>query len=186
MTLQPTFQPKQTYKNRAEAYRLFVSAQNLPVGKTKFYSDAERLGLVNSDKSIDLAGLLAYVKNELKVDPASGQSLVQVDMDDESRKLDLEEKRLKIEKLKRDGRKDDKEYIKRETVNEREGALVGQILGEIRYQITKSVDAVIAIGKADPVKRAEIARLLDETVLSAFRAIYESGEIDITFEDVEE
>ena len=184
--MQNDFTPKQTYKNRAEAYRLFVSAQKLPVGQTKFYNDAERLGMIRTDKSIELASLLAYVKNELKVDPSSGQSLVQVDHDSETRKLDLEEKRLKIDKLKREGRKDDKEYVKRETMNEREGALVGQILGEIRFQVNKSVDAVITIGKADPAKRAEIAHLLDETILSAFRAIYESGEIDITFEDIEE
>lgn len=184
--MQPTFQPKQTYKNRAEAYRLFVLPQKLPVGQSKFYIDADRLGIVASDKSIELASLMAYVRNELKIDLASGQSLVQVDMDDESRKLDLEEKKLKIEKLRREGRKDDKEYIKRETVHEREGALVGQILGETRYQMSRAVDAVITIGKADPAKRPEIARLLDETILSAYRAIYESGEIDITFEDIEE
>lgn len=186
MSIDSTFTPKQNYKNRAEAYRLFVAAQKLPVGQTKFYNDSERLGMINPDKTLDLATLLAYVKNELKVDPSSGQSLVEVDQDKESRALDLEEKRLKIEKLKREGRKDDKEYIKRETMNEREGALVGQILGESRYQMAKAVYAVVTLGKIDPAKRQEIARLLDETILSAFRAIYESGEIDITFEDVEE
>ena len=184
--MEAKFSPKQTYKNRAEAYRLFVLPQNLPVKQTKFYNDTERLGLIQPDKSLELSSLMAYVRTELQVDPATGQSLVQIDMDDESRKLDLEEKRLKIEKLRREGRKDDKEYVKRETVYEREGALVGQILGETRYQMSRAVDAVITVGKADPAKRSEIARLLDETILSAYRAIYESGEIDITFEDIEE
>lgn len=97
--------------------------------------------------------------------------------------MDLEEQQLKIDKLKREGRKDDKEYIKRETMNEREGALVGQILGEVRYQVGKAVPAVITVGKADPARQPEIARLLEETVFAAFRAIYETDEIDVTFEE---
>jgi len=148
--------------------------------QTSLYKKIE----ANPDKTVSRFWMSEFLRKEQQKQIETRREVV--DFGEQKAALDLEEQKLKIDKLRREGRKDDKEYIKRETVHEREGALVGQILGETRYQLGKAVDAVITVGKADPAKRPEIARLLDETILSAYRAIYESGEIDITFEDVEE
>lgn len=173
---------KQTYKSRAEAYRLFIQGQKLPVGQTKFYNDAERLRMINQDKSIQLAALLAYVREELQIDPTSGRSLVEEEQARLMEKLDLREKELKVEKLEREHRKDDRDWIHRDKVNEREGALVGQILEEAKYQLEKAVPAAITLCRGDIARRPEVASCLQEALYSAFRNLYENSEVDITFE----
>ena len=65
---------QQVYKSRAEAFRLFVVPENLPVKRAKFYDDCERCGLVSSDKSVTLAALMNYARDELKVSPVSATS----------------------------------------------------------------------------------------------------------------
>ena len=183
MTATATFTPKQTYKNRAEAYRLFFLAQNLGVGQTKFYNDADRLHLVNQDKTLDLASLLAYTKEELKLDPSTGQSLVERENSARRDELGIKELELKVAKLERDARKDDREWIKRDTVNEREGALVGTIMSEAKYRLSRAVPVLITACKGDLQRLPEVADLLDKALYQAFRDIYESAEIDIAFDE---
>lgn len=177
---------QQTYKNPAQAFRLFIAAQNLPVKQAKFYQDCDRLRMKKQDKSVDLATLLAYVKDELKIDLATGQSVVEKSRDAELAELDYREKKLKVEKLEKEGRKDDRNWLQRETVEEREGALVGAIFGELLYRLNKEADAVIAICGGNPEKTAAVKKLQENSVFAAFRALYDSGEIDITFEEEEE
>ena len=182
-TASTSFTPKQTYKNCAEAYRLFFLAQNLGVGQTKFYNDAARLHMVNQDKTLDLASLLAYTKEELKLDPATGQSLVERENSARRDELSIKELELKVAKLERDARKDDREWIKRDTVNEREGALVGTIMSEAKYRLSRAVPVLITACKGDLQRLPEVSDLLDKALYQAFRDIYESAEIDIAFED---
>lgn len=173
----------QVYKNRAEALEKLIHAKGWPLSQGKFYPDMLKEGLIQPDKSLHLADLLNYIERKVKIDPVTGRSLVATDHDEEMRKMDREEKKLKIDKLKRDERKDDRDYMKRETAEEREGALVGSILNELRYQLGKVVPALITIGKADPARKADISQMLDETIFAAFRTLYENPEIDLTFED---
>lgn len=177
------FTPKQSYKNRAEAYRKFVQEQNLPVSQTKFYNDCERYNMVKVDKSIDLSALLAYVREELKIDASTGRSLTERDQSKKMDELDLKEKELKIAKLEREGRKEDRDWIHREKANEREGALVGQILMEGKYQLPRIVAELILLCKGDPQYKQEVSCRLLEAYYNVFRTLYDSAEIDIAFED---
>ena len=179
------FTPRQTYKNRAEAYRLFFQAQNLGVGQTKFYNDADRLHLVNQDKTLDLASLLAYVKEELKIDASTGQSLVEREHLARKDELEIRERELKVAKLEREERKSDREWIRRDTAYEREGALVGTIMSEAKYRLSRAVPEVITLCKGDILRSAEVADHLDKALYLAFKTIYESSEIDIAFEESE-
>lgn len=181
-----SMQLKQTYKNRAEAFRLFIQAQNLPIGQTKFYNDAERLRLARPDKTIELSALMAYVKDELQIDPTTGQSLVEKEHSKTLAQLELDEKRLRVAKLEREGRKDDHDWLHRDTVHEREGALIGRIMDEVLYQMRHSAAAVITVCKGDPARRIEVEKQLENAVFDAFRAILDAGEVDITFESEEE
>jgi hypothetical protein len=174
----------QVYKNRAEALEKLIHAKNLPVSQGKFYPDCLKYGLIQpSNKSLHLADVLNYVEKVLHVDPVTGKSLIEIDHGKELAALELEEKRLKVDKLKREGCKEDRDYLKREKVEEREGALVGSILNETRYQFSRAEDAIMAIVKGDPTRKPELRRVLEETLFSSFRTIYEAGEIDITFDD---
>ena len=177
------FSYKQTYKSRAEALEHLVHAKSWPVSQGKFYPDCLKYGLLQADKSLHLADLLNYVEAKLKIDPVTGQSLLDIDHGKEIAALDLEEKKLKIDKLRRDGRKDDNDYKHADIVNQREAALIRRILTELEYQTSKNAPAIIAACQGDPSRLPEMQRVLQELAYSAFRPIYENGEIDITFED---
>jgi len=184
--MKQTFTPQQVYKTRAEAFRLFCLPQKLPVSQAKFYQDAERLRMVRPDKSIHLADLLGYVKEELKVDPVTGQSLGDRDLTAKKELLAIKEQELKIARMEREAHKDDRDWIHREKVNEREGALVGQIMEEAKYQLTRAVPEVIILCKGDITREIEVAQHIVKALYSAFRTLYESAEIDMVFGEDEE
>ena len=100
--------------------------------------------------------------------------------------LEIDKLRLEVEKRRLENRKEDRNWIAREAVFEREGALVGQIMGEARHHIGRAVPAVIHAAKGDPERTPEIKKILEEALFDAFRALYETGEIDMTFMDEEE
>jgi len=173
----------QTYKNRAEALEKLIHAKNWPVSQGKFYPDCLKHALIQPNKSLQLADLLNYVESKLKVDPVTGRSLVEIDHGKELVDLELREKRAKVKKLEREEQKDSDTYKHIDTVNQREAALIRRILTELEYQAGKNSQALIATCKGDTSRQADITRALQEMVYSAFRPIYENGEIDITFED---
>ena len=183
MTATTAYTPKQIYKNRAEAYRLFFLAQGLGVGQSKFYNDAERLHLVNQDKTLELASLLAYVKEELKIDPTTGQSLIERESSQRKDDLDIRERELKIAKLEREERKGDREWIRRDSVYEREGALVGTIMSEAKYRLSRAVPEIIALCNGDLQRSTAVADHLDKALYQAFKIIYDSAEINVAFEE---
>jgi hypothetical protein len=99
--------------------------------------------------------------------------------------LEIEKLQLEIDKRKMENRKEDKNWIARDIVFEREGALVGQIMGEARHHLGRSVPALIHAAKGELERTPEIKKILEEALFDAFRAMYESGEIDMTFLDEE-
>ncbi len=177
---------QQSYPTRAAAFEKFVEAQNLPVKRAKFYEDCKRLKMVQPDKSVRLSDLLAYVQKELQVAPATGQSISDKAHAEEMAKLERREKELKIKKLEREERKDDRNWIERDAAYAREGALVTRLMGEIRFQVGRVVPAAIAACHGDGTRKPEVFRLFEEAVFASFRAIYEGGELDVTFEDEDE
>lgn len=111
-----------------------------------------------------------------------------VQSDLERRKL-LADTRIAEAKAEREelaARKENRNWIAREVVFEREGALVGQIMNEARYHLGRAVPAVIHAARGDAGRAPEIKKLLEETLFDAFRALYQSGEVDQAFLDEEE
>jgi len=100
---------------------------------------------------------------------------------EERDELEIKLLKQKVEKGELENRKEDKNWIARDTVFEREGALVGQVLGESRYHFGRAVPALIHAAGGDPSRAPEVKKLLEETLFDAYRALYESGEVDMSF-----
>lgn len=167
-----TFTPKQTYKNCAEAYRLFIKAQNLPVGQTKFYNDCAVFKLVNTDKTIDLSSLLAYVKQELNISPSTGQSLAQQDRAADLADLEFRKLKAETEKKERDNEESvrdlDSKWLHRDVAEERLAALVGVLQESLDHQINIGISGLIHVCGGDPARREEAAQELRNMYAAAF------------------
>ena len=100
---------KQVYKNRAEAYREFIQPQDLPVKRAQFFTDCLDRKMVQPDKTVMLADLLAYAREKLHVAPESGQGMADREharqmADLEKKERELRVKRLEREEARQDGR----------------------------------------------------------------------------------
>ena len=137
------------------------------------------------DKSVKLASLDAYVREELKIDAATGQSLVERDRHDEMGRLKLEEQRLKIEKLRKENRKEDRNWIAREVVEQREAALVVRIMEEDTHQDKRIAAQLITVCGGDMQKEAKVKALLQTARYDKFRAVYAGGDFSVGFEEEE-
>ncbi|MCP3177291.1 hypothetical protein MJO47_09290 [Desulfuromonas sp. KJ2020] len=174
---------QQVFKNRKAAH-LYLLSESIQVGQTKFYDDCGRYNLVQPDKSILLADLLAYVRAEHKQGPAGpGRDLGAEDRQRKIDELDLREKELKVEKLEREKRNEDRKWVERDKVYQREGALVATLMNELRYQIKKVSPLVVSACHGEPERSIEVANLMERSVFDAFQAIYERGEISADFEE---
>lgn len=177
-----TFAPKQNYKSRAEAYRLFIQAQNLPRSMSQFYNDCESLGLVKQDKSIDLSSLMAYVRSELKIDTATGQSLVRNDRAQEMD--DLEYRKLKAETEKRERENEDaeraldKKWLHRDVAEENLAALVGVLQDSIDHQFYIGAPALIHAMGIDASRVDEMTESFKAMVSSAFAEVLAADKIE--------
>jgi hypothetical protein len=154
--VEKTFTPQQSYKNRAEAYRLFIQAQGLPIGQTKFYNDCDRLKLINLDKKIDLASLMAYVRQELNVNPSTGQSLTQQNAleereKDENRKVKAEAD-LKEYQAEDARRKMDAKWLHRDEAWAAIAGVVGSLLDALKHQFHVGAPELIHLVGESSVK----------------------------------
>lgn len=182
---EPTFSPKQTYKNRAEAYRLFIKVQNLPVGMTKFYDDCVALKLVNPDKSIDLAPLLAYMKDHLKIAPSTGQSLT--DRSRENEIADLEFRKAKAEadikevQAQEAKRKLDEKWLHQEEAWAAIAGLIGTLRDNLRHQFHIGSAELIQLAGGDPLRSPEVYEKSEEIMNRAFNQVVDAGRIEGLF-----
>ncbi|MGD0587114.1 MAG: hypothetical protein ABSA86_15310 [Oryzomonas sp.] len=172
------FQPKQIYKNRADAYRNFVLPQGLPVGQTKFYNDAERLQMIRIDKTIELASLMAYIRTELQLDPTTGQSLVEREQEEKSAKLDLREKELKVDKLEREQRRDDGRWLLRDEAILQMAALIGKLRGACRRRFHPACHELIRKCNGDQSHENEIFEFLDLLLRQSFNDVAGGGKVE--------
>lgn len=178
--------PPEIFKTRKAAHD-WLEAENVPVGgHSKFYKDCERYNLMQPDKTVRLVDLLAYVKKEHNINPATGMRVGDEDAAREKAAEELRNIQLKNAKLERENRKEDGVWMKRSKAYEREGALITQVMGEARFQLRKAVPAAITVCGGDGARRLEVEKLLEESLFEAFRSIYENGEIEVAFEEEEE
>jgi len=183
-----TFTPKQTYKNRAEAFRQFVQAQNLPVSQSKFYQDAELLHLVGPDgKSIELSSLLAYTREKLKVSPTTGQSLVERSRmeerelhDDRKAKAEAQLKEIQVQEAQR--RLDDK-WLHRDEAWGALAGLVGTLCDTLRHHFHIGSVRLIELGGGDPQRGPEVYEGTEEILSRAFNEVVAAGRIEGIFEE---
>ena len=179
------FAPKQSYKSRAEAYRLFIAPQKLPVSQAKFYLDAERLSMVGTDKTIELATLLAYTKDELKVSSTTGQSLADRSRDD-ARSLD-DDRRAKAEadikemQAEESKRKLDEKWLHRDDAWAALAGLVGILRDSLRHQFHVGSAQLVILSGGDPQRSPEVYEGTEEILSRAFNEVVESGHIEGIF-----
>lgn len=167
------------FKNRKEALEWLQGRGQISQGK--FYKDCESgLVTVHADKTVSKWQVMEYAEREFG---QVRQTATSADYAAKKERLELEKLELDIERKKRENRKDDRDWIHRDKVFEREGALVGSIMGEVRYYLDKAAPAIVTLCRGDASRISEVKKEQEEAVFAAFRAIYESNEVDITFED---
>lgn len=185
---------QQTYKNTQEAYLRFIEPQRLPVKKSKFYDDVKRLNLAAIDKSIALASLLRYVREELNVDPVSGRSIIE----DEQRDLSDRQRKAEVDKAESDARKArvaadeaereiDEKWIYRDDAWAQIAALVGTLRDSLRHHAHVAAAAVIHSAGGDPSRASEVYEQIEAEIFTrAFNEIERGGRIEVMFESSEE
>ena len=179
------FAPKQVYKNRAEAFRLFISSQKLPVSQAKFYQDADRLQMTGTDKTIELSMLLAYAKDELKVSTPTGQSLVDRSRDDErtlheDRKAKAEAD-IKEMQAENDKRKMDEKWLHRDEAWAALAGLIGTLRDSLRHQFHIGSHQLITLADGDPLRGPEVYEGTEEILSRAFNEVVSAGRIEAIF-----
>ncbi len=172
----------QSFKSRSKAYE-FAKEWGYPRSERKFYNDCQ----VEPDgKTVLLSSLLACIWPDFPPFPVGDKPAEAEQRSERMQKLEEEKLELEVEKRRKENRKEDANWINRDQVYEREGALVGQLFGEVRYQNSKLEAQLTALFNIDPSRRAELMKLLEDSAFAAFRNLYETGEVDMAFEEDEE
>lgn len=172
---------RQTYKNRAEAYALLIQPGGYGVSRAKFYEDCARLRIVQPDKSLHLSDLLAYVKQELKASPVTGQSLGDVDQAREKEKEELRGLRLKNEKLEKENRKEDRRWMLRSEAEDHEAALVGLLRDTLRHLVRIQATSLLRTAGGSPSREPEFMQALLALVDHGFNELADAEEIEVEF-----
>jgi hypothetical protein len=180
------YTPKQSYKNRSEAFRLFIAPQNLPVSQAKFYTDAVRLDMVLPDKTIQLAALLSYAKDELKVSTTSGQSLVDRSRDEERLKNDdrkgKAEADLKEMQAEEARRKLDEKWLYSDDAWAAVAGLMGTLWDNLLHHFHAGSPHLVHLAGGEPQRSAEVYEGAEEILAKAFNEVTAAGRIEAIFE----
>ncbi|HAM41692.1 MAG TPA: hypothetical protein DCP69_10240 [Candidatus Omnitrophica bacterium] len=180
-----SFAPKQLYKNRAEAYRLFIAPQNLPVKQAKFYQDCDRLKMVGTDKTIELSMLIAYTEDELKVSASTGQSLVDRSRDEE--RSHHEDRKAKAEadikemQAENDRRKMDERWLHRDEAWAALAGLIGTLRDTLRHHFHIGSSQLITLSGGDQQRAPEVYEGTEEILSRAFNEVVAAGRIEAIF-----
>ncbi len=173
---------KQAYRNRAEAFDQFVSAGQLPVKRAKFYEDCKRLKMVQLDKTILLADLMAYAKTELRIDPVSGQSLADKSRASEKEDLEIRKLRADVEAKESANRKEDDRWM--EVVeHERQMAAFAGLMEESLLTIAAiKLSELVYLCGGDQRRAGEFNQGLRDLIASAMSEAVKEQTRTITFD----
>ena len=181
------FTPKQIYKNRAEAFKLFIEPQKLPVKQAKFYQDCDRLQIVGTDKTVELSMLLAYAKDELKISTPTGQSLVDRSReesrskdDDRKAKAEADLKELQADQARRAM---DERWLHRDKAWAALAGLIGTLRDSLRHQFHVGSVQLITLAGGDPQRAPEVYEGTEEILSKAFNEVVSGGRIEAIFEE---
>lgn len=178
---------QQTFKNRKLAHAWLV-AEGVPVGQTKFYSDADRLGLVKPNKTIDLCDLITYIRSEFKR-PASGQPVNQIEAQDrqkEKEELELRKLRADVALIERKNRKDDDLWMETIEHEIQMAAFAGLVEDTLRQLTTIKLSKLIYLCGGDPSKDAEFNQGLEDLYATALTDAVKEKNRELTFTEDEE
>lgn len=173
---------KQVYKTRAEAFRLFVAAQNLPRSQSQFYQDADRRKMVRPDKSVHLSDLLAYVQAELQGE-SQGRSVVEEEMARHKAKLEIRKLEAEVEGKERANRKEDDRWMEVADHDIQMAAFAGLIEDTLKQFATLRLMELIYLCGGDPRKAAEFNQGLEDLFAGAFTDAVREQVRGIGFED---
>ncbi|MEW6490724.1 MAG: hypothetical protein AB1578_22780 [Thermodesulfobacteriota bacterium] len=173
---------RDVYKNRAEAFAEFVEAQRLPVSKAKFYEDAKRLQMVQTDKSVRLMDLLAYVKNELKIAPLTGQSLAERDQERERADLEIRKLRAEVAGKERADRKEDERWMEVIDHERQMAAFAGRVEEALRQLTALRVPELVHLCGGAPGRTGELNAGLEELYAAALTEAVRSHTQVVVFE----
>lgn len=178
---------KQVYKNRTEAYALFIQPGRYGVSRSKFYEDCARLKMVQSDKTLLLADLLAYAKTELETAlPDAGRSLADEDHGREMKALELRKMRAEVESKEKAARKDDDRWMEVVEHQTQMAAFAGRIEEALQQITTIKLSELIYLAGGDMRRAAEFNQGLEELyALAMTDAVREQLQL-VAFEETEE
>jgi len=182
---------KQIYKTRAEAFRLFVAAQNLPRSQSQFYQDADRRKMVRPDKTVHLSDLLAYVQGELQGEAATGRSVADEELSRHKARLEVRKLEAEVEAKEKANRKEDDRWMEVAEHDIQMAAFAGLIEDTLRQFTTLRLMELIYLCGGDSRKAAEFNRGLEDLYAGVFtdavreqtRSIEFEGEGDDDFGD---
>ena len=159
---------RQTYKNRAEAYVLFIQPGGYGVSRSKFYEDCGRRRMIQQDKSLLLSDLLAYAKSELETAKAENRPFADEEYSREMRELDLREKRASVNTKEKAAQKDNGLWMLRADATDQAAALVVLLRATLRHHVTSGTDAVILAAGGNPARAVEVEATIQEIIAKGF------------------
>lgn len=170
------------YKNRAEAFAEFVEGQGLAVSRAKFYDDCLRLHMVQADKTVRLSDLLAWVKNDLKLDVLTGsrreESPGELDRLRQLSEFELRKAKAEVEKLEKANRKEDERWMEVAEHEIQVGALLGLALEEQRQLKDLRLPELLHVAAQGP---AELSEALDALLEDGFAEAVRYRERTVAF-----
>lgn len=171
---------QQIFKSRKAAHD-YLAAEGVAVSRGKFYEDADRLRMVQTDKSVLLSDLLAYVKNHLKVNPVTGQSIGEIDRAKEREDWEIKKLKADVESKQNANRKEDARWVLREEADTQRAALVGLIYDTLKHHLHLEERRILHAVGADPARSAELGSALEEVLDMSFNEIASRKELEVEF-----
>lgn len=177
---------KQIYKNRTEAYALFIQPGGYGVSRSKFYEDCARLKMVQGDKTLLLADLLAYAKRGLETDARGGRSLADEEHALVMRDLDLREKKATVEAKEKAARKDDDRWMEVTDHVTQMAAFAGLIEDTLRQFTTLKLSELIYLAGGDIRRASEFNQGLEDLYASVLTDVVREQTRVVAFENEDE
>lgn len=177
--------PQQVFKNRKEALN-WIRAEGVSVSQGKFYQDCEEFRLVQSDKTVLLCDLVAYMRRELKTGlRGPAQDLAAEEHSREIRDLELRKLRADVASKERANRKEDDRWIEVISHEMQLAAFAGQIEESLKQITTIKLSELIFIVGGELHKAAEFAHALDRLYAAALTDAVREQTKTITFAEEE-
>ena len=174
--------PPQVFKNRVEAHR-YVESLGVTVAERTFYLDVDKRQMLQSNKSLLLCDVLAYLREKFDYGaPAKRRDVPAEERLAELDDLELRERRAKVAKLEREQRAEDERWILKDQAWGQMAALVGTLRDALRHHFHIGQARLVHLAGADPARGPELYEGIEEIMAKAFNEIVASGRIDVTFE----